>query len=127
MTDEIEVTTFAEENDETAAGAPMEEAEYKALNPTGKALIKAAAWQPPPELISDEYPFWLITGRTLYHFHTRTKTGRVPELQAAAPDVWVEMSLADARARKWLAEQMEQHFFGSGSAKPAGFVPPERE
>ena len=34
----------------------------------------------------------LITGRTLYHFHTRTKTGRAPQLQAAAPEVWVEMS-----------------------------------
>ena len=35
------------------------------------------------------------------------------------------LSLADARARKWLAEQMEKHFFGEGSAKPAGYVPPE--
>ncbi len=34
------------------------------------------------------------------------------------------LSLADARARKWLAEQMEQHFFGGGSAAPAGYVPP---
>jgi Fe-S cluster biosynthesis and repair protein YggX len=34
------------------------------------------------------------------------------------------LSLADARARKWLAEQMEQHFFGAGSAAPAGYVPP---
>lgn len=34
----------------------------------------------------------------MYHFHTRTKTGRVPELQAAAPQVWVEMSVKDADA-----------------------------
>ena len=34
------------------------------------------------------------------------------------------LSLADPRARKWLAEQMEQHFFGGGSAAPAGYVPP---
>ena len=25
------------------------------------------------------------------------------------------LSLADARARKWLAEQMEKHFFGGGA------------
>ena len=31
-------------------------------------------------------------------FHTRTKTGRAPELQAAAPDVWVELSADDAGA-----------------------------
>jgi anaerobic selenocysteine-containing dehydrogenase len=39
----------------------------------------------------------LITGRTLYHFHTRTKTARAPQLQDAAPEVWVEVSKADAR------------------------------
>jgi anaerobic selenocysteine-containing dehydrogenase len=32
----------------------------------------------------------------VYHFHTRTKTGRAPELDAAAPDVWVELSAEDA-------------------------------
>jgi len=35
------------------------------------------------------------------------------------------LSLADARARKWLAEQMEQHFFGGGAEIPSGYVPPK--
>jgi anaerobic selenocysteine-containing dehydrogenase len=77
-------------------GAPLEDAEYRALNPDGKALIKAAEWLPPHEVPSGDFPFWLITGRTLYQFHTRTKTGRAPQLQAAAPEVWVELSVADA-------------------------------
>ena len=34
------------------------------------------------------------------------------------------LSLADARARKWLSEQMEEYFFGSGGSMPAGYVPP---
>ena len=34
------------------------------------------------------------------------------------------LSLADARARKWLAEQMEKHFFGGGAEMPSGYVPP---
>ena len=34
------------------------------------------------------------------------------------------LSLADVRARKWLAEQMEKHFFGSGADMPQGYVPP---
>jgi len=34
------------------------------------------------------------------------------------------LSLADPRARKWLAEQMEQHFFGGGAEMPSGYVPP---
>ncbi|MET9463868.1 nitrate reductase [Streptomyces sp. NPDC006544] len=73
--------------------------DYRARNPDGKAMIKAAAYLPPHEPTSPEYPFQLTTGRTIYHFHTRTKTGRVPQLNAAAPDVWVEVSVADATER----------------------------
>jgi anaerobic selenocysteine-containing dehydrogenase len=80
-------------------GAPVEETEYKALNPTGRAVLKAAEYVAPHELPSEEFPFQLITGRTLYHFHTRTKTGRAPQLNAAAPEVWVEMSAGDAADR----------------------------
>ena len=34
------------------------------------------------------------------------------------------LNLADARARKYLATQMEKFFFGEGADKPAGYVPP---
>ena len=34
------------------------------------------------------------------------------------------LNLADARARQYLARQMEQFFFGEGADKPAGYVPP---
>jgi Fe-S cluster biosynthesis and repair protein YggX len=34
------------------------------------------------------------------------------------------LNLADTRARKYLATQMEQYFFGAGADKPAGYVPP---
>jgi Fe-S cluster biosynthesis and repair protein YggX len=34
------------------------------------------------------------------------------------------LNLADARARQYLARQMEQFFFGTGAEKPAGYVPP---
>jgi anaerobic selenocysteine-containing dehydrogenase len=77
-------------------GAPLEPPEYKALNPDGKALLKAAEYVPPHEVPDDERPLHLGTGRTVYHFHTRTKTGRAPELQAAAPEPWVELSGRDA-------------------------------
>ena len=36
------------------------------------------------------------------------------------------MLVNDARARKWLAEQMEKHFFGGGAEMPSGYVPPSR-
>jgi anaerobic selenocysteine-containing dehydrogenase len=79
-------------------GASFEETEYRALNPDAKAILRAADWTEPHEPPSDEYPLQLTTGRTIYHFHTRTKTGRAPELQAAAPEVWVELSEADANS-----------------------------
>ena len=34
------------------------------------------------------------------------------------------LNLADARARKYLAQQMESYFFGDGGDQPAGYVPP---
>ncbi|WP_338847407.1 oxidative damage protection protein [Massilia sp. W12] len=37
------------------------------------------------------------------------------------------LNLADARARKYLAEQMEKHFFGDGADQAAGYVPPTAE
>jgi anaerobic selenocysteine-containing dehydrogenase len=80
-------------------GASVEPVEYRSLNPDGKAMIKAAEYVPLHEDTSADFPLQLITGRTVYHFHTRTKTGRVPELNAAAPDVWAEISPAEAAAQ----------------------------
>jgi Fe-S cluster biosynthesis and repair protein YggX len=34
------------------------------------------------------------------------------------------LNLADARARQYLARQMERYFFGEGVDQPAGYVPP---
>ncbi|MDO4905129.1 MAG: oxidative damage protection protein [Lautropia sp.] len=34
------------------------------------------------------------------------------------------LNLADMRARKYLAQQMESYFFGEGAERPAGYVPP---
>ena len=79
-------------------GAPKNAQEYKVFNPEGRAMLKGAPYLPAHERPDDDHPLHLITGRTLYHFHTRTKTGRAPELDAAAPEVWVEISAGDAAA-----------------------------
>jgi anaerobic selenocysteine-containing dehydrogenase len=77
-------------------GASIGEEEYRANDPKGRAILKAANYIPPPEQPDEEYPFWLTTGRLVHHFHTRTKTGRCPELQQAAPKSFVQMAAADA-------------------------------
>jgi anaerobic selenocysteine-containing dehydrogenase len=79
-------------------GATLTEAEVRAKAPAGRAHVLPADHLPAPEQPDDAHPLLLTTGRTVYHFHTRTKTGRAPELQAAAPDVWAELSAADAQA-----------------------------
>ncbi|MGW7436898.1 molybdopterin oxidoreductase family protein [Streptomyces sp. NPDC054849] len=79
-------------------GTPQDEDAYRSLNPDGKAVLRTAPYVSPPEQPDADYPLWLTTGRTLYQFHTRTRTGRVPELRAAAPQMWIEMSAADAAA-----------------------------
>jgi anaerobic selenocysteine-containing dehydrogenase len=84
-------------------GAAIKPEEYAATNPAGRAVIKGAEHVPPPEEPDDEYPFLLTTGRVTYHWHTRTKTGRVPELNAAAPEAFVELEAGDA-ARLGIAE-----------------------
>lgn len=77
-------------------GGAYDEEKYKAFDPKGKAFIKGADYEPPHEMPDKEYPLWLTTGRLVYHFHTRTKTGRSRELQQAAPDAFVQISGQDA-------------------------------
>jgi ferredoxin-nitrate reductase len=81
-----------------ATGAAFTEDEYRAKEPRGRAFLHAAEFEAGPETPGDEFPLLLTTGRTIYHFHTRTKTGRAPELDAAAPAAWVQLSEADASA-----------------------------
>src|SRR3954471_9074905 len=77
-------------------GAAIEEMEYRARDPAGRARIKAADWHPPHEQPDRRYPFWLTTGRLVYHWHTRTKTGKSRALQEAAPVAFVQVSEVDA-------------------------------
>jgi ferredoxin-nitrate reductase len=78
------------------SGAENEPDEYRAHDPRGRAFLKAADYVASDEQPSDQYPFLLTTGRSVYHWHTRTKTARAPELNAAAPDAWIELARTDA-------------------------------
>ncbi len=37
------------------------------------------------------------------------------------------LNLADAKARKYLEQQMQQHFFGEGAERPTGYTPPAQD
>jgi anaerobic selenocysteine-containing dehydrogenase len=68
-------------------------------DPGGRAVFVPAEHQPPLETTDSEFPLIAISGRQVYHWHTRTKTGRAPDLNDAAPGVFVSINAQDARER----------------------------
>jgi assimilatory nitrate reductase catalytic subunit len=64
----------------------------------GRARLFCIEWTPFPEQPNREFPFVLNTGRTVEHWHTRTKTGQVPILERMAPNAWLEMNTRDAQS-----------------------------
>lgn len=62
----------------------------------GKARLLPIEWQPFADQPDEEFPFVLNTGRTVEHWHTRTKTAEVGILERMAPSAWLEMNPADA-------------------------------
>lgn len=63
-----------------------------------KARLLPTKWEAFPEPPNSEFPFVLNTGRTVEHWHTRTKTGRVAILERLSPRPWLEMNPRDGRA-----------------------------
>jgi assimilatory nitrate reductase catalytic subunit len=64
----------------------------------GRAQLIPTTWEMFPEPPNAAFPFVLNTGRTVEHWHTRTKTGRVPILERLSPHAWLEMNPRDGRA-----------------------------
>ena len=63
----------------------------------GKAKLIPVNWEPFPDQPGKGFPFILNTGRTVEHWHTRTKTQQVALLERMAPNAWLEMNPDDAR------------------------------
>jgi anaerobic selenocysteine-containing dehydrogenase len=63
----------------------------------GKAKLFCVECEAFPEQPNGDYPFVLNTGRTVEHWHTRTKTGGVAILHRMSPRAWLEMNPRDAK------------------------------
>jgi formate dehydrogenase major subunit len=67
-----------------------------------RAALQRIDYRPTVERASDDYPFLLVTGRSLYHFNAGTMTMRTPNVELRPTDT-LDMSPTDA-ARLGLAD-----------------------
>ncbi len=65
----------------------------------GLGVLKPIDWIPPAEVPDTEYPMVLSTGRRLYHYHTRTQTGRSQGINDLLGEETADISAADAEAK----------------------------
>lgn len=64
---------------------------------SGKGTFKRVTFREPAEVVDDDFPVWLTTGRRLQHYHTRTMTGRAG-MHYFVPRETLEVHPADADA-----------------------------
>lgn len=63
----------------------------------GKANLLPVEHAEPVEKLDDAFPLVLTTGRSKYHWHTMTRTGKNHALKKSAPDPILDLHRADAR------------------------------
>ncbi|WP_433501052.1 molybdopterin oxidoreductase family protein [Sphaerimonospora sp. CA-214678] len=59
--------------------------------PDGRARLVPVEHRPPAEDVDAEFPLYLTTGRVLAHYQSGAQTRRIPALNEAEPEVFVEL------------------------------------
>ena len=59
--------------------------------PDGRARFQPITYRPPAEVVDDDYPIWLTTGRTVSQYLSGTQTRRIGPLMDQNPDPWCEL------------------------------------
>ncbi|MFZ1058246.1 MAG: molybdopterin dinucleotide binding domain-containing protein, partial [Candidatus Rokuibacteriota bacterium] len=86
-------------NDATAPeGSPRLYADGVFQHDDGRAKLIALPFIDNNERPDEAFPFWLNTGRVVEHFHTRTRTGKIGNLNKFSPTPYMEMN-PDTAAR----------------------------
>jgi anaerobic selenocysteine-containing dehydrogenase len=82
--------------DKSALGTPRLYTDGVVNTADGRIVLRAVTPVPMSEPPTAEYPFILNTGRTVEHWHTRTKTGKVAILDKLISEAWIDISRPDA-------------------------------
>ena len=72
--------------------------DYRFHTPNKKAQFAAFHARGLAEPANPEYPLILTTGRLYGHWHTQTRTGRIPKIQQMHPKPFIEIHPRDARS-----------------------------
>ncbi|HNX17014.1 MAG TPA: formate dehydrogenase subunit alpha [Methanoregula sp.] len=63
----------------------------------GLGTMFGLEYRPPAEVADKEYPYTLMTGRVIFHYHTRTQTGRCGILHQEVPESYIQINTQDAK------------------------------
>jgi formate dehydrogenase alpha subunit len=72
----------------------------------GLGKFSAIDYIPPAELPDQKYPFLLSTGRTIFHYHTGSRTRRTNALPLYVPGPYIEMNAGDMERLNISPEEM---------------------
>ena len=64
----------------------------------GRGIFKRVEYRDPAEVIDDDFPVWLTTGRRLQSYHTHTQTGRTEGMDYLLPGEVLEVHPDDVSA-----------------------------
>jgi formate dehydrogenase alpha subunit len=64
--------------------------------PDGLGHFQVVEYKPPAEVPDEEYPYFLTTGRSIFHYHTGAMTRRTPKLVDEVRHGFVEVNPEDA-------------------------------
>ncbi|MDP2030149.1 MAG: nitrate reductase [Thiobacillus sp.] len=78
--------------DGAATGTQRLYADGKFEYDNGRAKLIPLPYVENNEVPDDDYPFWLNSGRVVEHFHTRTRTGKMGNLNKFSPTPYMEMN-----------------------------------
>jgi len=63
----------------------------KFFHADGRAKFNPTPYRPPMEVVDDEYPIWLTTGRVVFHYLSGTQTRRIGFLVEQCPHPYLEI------------------------------------